>query len=76
MSKMKDLSYDIEQLYIEGLNPVQIAQELDCSKELVIAWIVDQGITPFDEWSLAAKQRLIQDLGIDESYSPFATVNS
>lgn len=75
MSKMNELSYDIEQLYIEGLNAVQIAQELNCPKELVLHWIADQGIQPFDEWSAAAQKRLIKDLVMDDM-SPFATVNS
>lgn len=42
MSKMAELdmmSYDIEQLWIEGKNPVEIANELDCHIDLVYAWI-------------------------------------
>lgn len=42
MSKMAELdmlSYDIEQLWIEGKNPTQIAGELDCHVALVHAWI-------------------------------------
>jgi hypothetical protein len=42
MSLMRELelvSYDIEQLWIEGKNPVQIAGELDCHIALVDAWI-------------------------------------
>lgn len=42
MSKMAELdmmSYDIEQLWIEGKNPVEIAGELDCHIDLVYAWM-------------------------------------
>jgi hypothetical protein len=71
MSKMAELAYDIEQLYIEGLNAGQIARQLNCPKEIVLDWIADQGISPFDEWDVDAQERLIQDL-----YSPHNTVNS
>lgn len=71
MSKMAELSYDIEQLYIEGLNAGQIARELNCPKELVLDWIASQSLKPFDEWDVDAQERLIQDL-----YSPHNTVNS
>jgi hypothetical protein len=36
MSIMKDLAYDIEQLYIEGFNSRAIAQELGCPIEIVL----------------------------------------
>lgn len=39
------VSYHIEQLWIEGRNPVQIADELDCHVQLVEDWIVDQGLS-------------------------------
>lgn len=42
MSKMAELdmlSYDIEQLWIEGKNPVQIAGELDCHIDMIYAWM-------------------------------------
>ena len=71
MSKMSELAYDIESLYIEGLNAGQIARELNCPKEIVLDWIADQGCKPFDEWDVDAQERLIQDL-----YSPHNTVNS
>jgi len=79
MSKMAELSYDIEQLYIEGMNAGQIARELKCPKELVLNWIADQGCKPFDEWSEDAQNRLIRDLVADqpqEDLSPFNTLNS
>ncbi len=42
MSKMAELdmlSYDIEQLWIEGYRPITIAGLLDCHVDLVYAWI-------------------------------------
>jgi hypothetical protein len=44
MSKMAELAYDIEQLYIEGMSPTQIATELDCPIEIVLGWIEGQGV--------------------------------
>ncbi len=62
MSKMSELSYDIEQLYIEGLNAGQIARELNCPKEIVLDWIAEQSLKPFDEWDEDAQKRLIKDI--------------
>jgi hypothetical protein len=36
MSAMKDLSYDIQELYIEGFNSRAIADELGCPIEVVL----------------------------------------
>jgi hypothetical protein len=36
MSALKDLAYDIEQLYIEGFNSRAIANELNCPIEIVL----------------------------------------
>ncbi len=36
MSAMKDLSYDIQELYIEGFNSRAIAEELGCPIEVVL----------------------------------------
>ena len=71
MSIMKDLAYDIQELYIEGFNSRAIAEELNCPIEIVLNWIADQGCKPFDEWDKSAQERLIKDL-----YSPYDTVNS
>ncbi len=62
MSKMSELAYDIEQLYIEGLNAGQIARELNCPKEIVLDWIAEQSLKPFDEWDEDAQKRLIKDI--------------
>ena len=40
MSKMADLSYEIEQLYIDGVTyPPKIAQLLNCPLGLVYDWL-------------------------------------
>ena len=36
MSKVAELAYDIEQLYIEGMSARMIALTLDCPVELVL----------------------------------------
>lgn len=61
MIKMAELSYDIEQLYIEGLSAKQIARELGCPKNIVEDWIREQSVA---------------DLPQEEDYDPFGTVNS
>lgn len=45
MSKMSDLAYDIEQLYIEGMSPKTIALTLECPVDIVYAWIEDQSLS-------------------------------
>jgi len=51
MSKLADLAYDIEALYIDGLSAAKIAQELNCPVEMVNDWIKDIGVaeTPQEE---------------------------
>lgn len=39
MSKIAELAYDIEQLYIEGLSASAIAEELNCPIGIVKGWI-------------------------------------
>jgi orotate phosphoribosyltransferase-like protein len=39
MSKIAELAYDIEQLYIDGMSAAQIAQELNCPIGIVKGWI-------------------------------------
>jgi len=58
MTKLKDLAYDIEQLYIEGYGPKSIAVQLGCPVDIVYDWIESNGC------------------GVDEEYSPNATINS
>lgn len=56
MSKVAELSYDIEQLYIEGMSARQIAVELDCPLTMVLA---------------ALEEMNVEDTAEDEIYSPY-----
>jgi hypothetical protein len=60
MSKVADLSYDIQELFIEGHSAKVIALMLECPIEMVLACLEDMGVadSPQDE------------------YSPFDTMNS
>ena len=63
MSKMAELdmySYDIEQLYIEGLTEKNIAKTLDISVEMVYAWMEINGVVETPQ----------------EEFGPYQTVNS
>jgi hypothetical protein len=60
MSAIKDLTYDIEQLYIEGFNSLAIAEELECPIEVVLA---------------ALKAMNVADAP-QEELSPYETFNS
>jgi hypothetical protein len=44
MSTMKDLAYDIEQLYIEGFNSRAIAAELECPIEIVLGALAEMSV--------------------------------
>lgn len=44
MSKVADLSYDIQELYIEGHSAKVIAIMLECPIELVLACLEDMGV--------------------------------
>jgi len=44
MSKIADLAYDIEQLYIEGLSASAIAEQLQCPVGVVKGWIEGNGV--------------------------------
>jgi hypothetical protein len=50
MSKVADLAYDIEQLYIEGHSAKMIAGLLDCPIEMVLGALQEMGVqdTPED----------------------------
>ena len=39
MSKMAELAYEIEQLYIEGYSPKSIAVQLECPLSVVYDWL-------------------------------------
>jgi transposase len=44
MSKVAELAYDIEQLYIEGYSPKTIAAMLECPIDIVYDWLDDVGV--------------------------------
>jgi len=60
MSKMADLAWDIEQLYIEGLSAKKIAKELGCPVSVVEDWIKYIGVADTPQ----------------EDISPYETINS
>ena len=60
MSVMKDLAYDIEQLYIEGFSARSISVILECPIKIVYGWI---------EGNCVADQP-------QEDMSPYETINS
>jgi hypothetical protein len=72
---MSELAYDIEQLYIEGLHPTKIAQELGCPLTMVYDWLEEQSLDTEEEVAdtdvgKAVFARMVEDL------SPFETMNS
>ena len=62
MSKVAELMYDIEQLYIDGMSAKMIARTLDCPVEMVLEVLESFGVadSPQEE----------------ENFSPFDTINS
>jgi DNA-directed RNA polymerase specialized sigma24 family protein len=61
MSKLAELSYDIEQLYIDGFSPSRIAKILDCPLGIVYDWLEEQNVAEAPQ---------------EEDFNPFSTVNS
>lgn len=52
MSMMKDLAYDIQELYIEGFNSRAIAEELNCPIEIVLAALAEMNVAdPTEDFS-------------------------
>lgn len=49
MSGIKDLTYDIQELYIEGHSARSIAMILECDMETVLSALDDMGLEDFDE---------------------------
>ena len=49
MSKVADLAYDIEQLYIEGHSAKMIAALLDCPIDQVLAFLEEIGVSDSPE---------------------------
>lgn len=68
MSKLADVAYDIEQLYIEGFKPVSIAAQLDIPLSMVYDWLEQTNLDDIDaeDWD---------ELEAEE-YDPYQTINS
>lgn len=62
MNAVEDLSYDIEQLYIDGFSPSRIAKILECPVSLVFDWLESNNMGVADQ--------------PQEDFSPFNTANS
>ena len=60
MSAIKDLAYDVEQLFIEGHSAKTIAALLDCPVEQVLGALEDMGVADTPQ----------------EDYSPYVSMNS
>jgi DNA-directed RNA polymerase specialized sigma24 family protein len=63
MTKLAELAYDIEQLYIDGVSPKRIAEILECPLTTVYEWLEDVGMATAedetidpDEWDAAFPQ--------------------
>ena len=54
MSKMAELAYDIEQLFIEGLTEKNIAKTLDIPVEVVYDWMAQHSIIDDEDAELEA----------------------
>lgn len=50
MSRMAELAYDIEQLWIEGKSPKAIAEELQCPESLVLEWLAQESLSDEDDF--------------------------
>ena len=44
MSKVAQLAYDIEQMYIEGYSPKTISVVLECPVSFVYEWLGENGV--------------------------------
>jgi len=92
MSKLADVAYDIEQLYIEGYRPTSIAAQLDIPLSMVYDWLESVGVAEDPEFEVPDEltDELTDELAkiVDgwvrltvaekqqEIFSPFQTSNS
>ena len=71
MSKVAELAYDIEQLYIEGYSPKTIAAMLECPMTMVYDWLESNSLQEDKidpaEWDVAFPPQPIEE----EEYSPY-----
>lgn len=80
MSKVADLAYDIEQLYIDGLSAKDIAAELDCPVDMVLDAIESMGCEDVDAfaqgeavfaWTTQQMMNVAFVPQTEEEFSPF-----
>jgi hypothetical protein len=60
MSAIKDLAYDIQELYIEGFNSRAIAEELGCPIDIVLGALEAMNVADAPQ----------------EDFDPYETINS
>ena len=70
MSKMAEIAYDIEQLYIEGYSPKSISVQLGCTLEMVYDWLEQNSVT--ESTADAADWDELDE----DDFSPYSTMNS
>jgi transposase len=70
MSKLAELAYDIEQLYIEGYSPKSIAVQLECPLSVVYDWLEATNVS--DSKADAAEWDEIEA----DDFNPYDTINS
>ena len=73
MSKVAELAYDIEQLYIDGLSAEDIADQLSCPIEMVQDAIDEIECVEVSDRGQRVFEQLVRDI---EAFSPHQTVNS
>ena len=67
MSKLAEMAYDIEQLYIEGLHPTKICRALDIPLTMVYDWLescnvdTDEDVAekPQDPWAVIEDPHIV-----------------
>lgn len=72
MSKIAELAYDIEQLYIDGLSARQISRQLECPVDQVLAFLDSIGVK--DSEPVGKGEAVFRNMV--EELSPFETMNS
>lgn len=75
MSKVAELAYDIEQLYIEGHSPKIIAAMLECPVTMVYDWLDSNNVDedPAEvEYDATQGQRVFEAMVVDLTKAPLA----
>lgn len=78
MSKVAELSYDIQELFIEGHSPKAIAMILECPLEIVSEALDSFGVDSSDQGPAASRgEEVFAQMVVHlEDFTPFGTVNS